>query len=259
MAYDWEVLALRYATTKMPVRELALDADPHDGGLGVLDYFIWVVRGAAGVVVVDTGYLPAEGARRGRTLLRHPTELLAAIGVDAADVRDVVLTHLHYDHAGNLPAFPKARFHVQERDMAFATGRCMCHGRMRRAFFVEDIVEVVRHVYAERVTFHDGDADLLPGVSLHLVGGHSRGLQVVCVKTPSSTVVLASDALHFERLMEQKTVFPIFIDIADVYEGYRIIRSLAGTHGILVPGHDPVVLTRFPRLKADDPDIVVIR
>lgn len=258
MAHDWEVLALRYATTKLPARELALDADPHDGP-GVLDYFLWVIRGAAGVVVVDTGYLPAEGERRGRTLLRHPTALLAAIGVEAAEVRDVVLTHLHYDHAGNLPVFPKARFHVQDRDMAFATGRCMCHGRMRRAFFVEDIVEVVRHVYAERVVFHDGDADLLPGVSLHLVGGHSRGLQVVRIETPAGPVVLASDALHFERLMMENTVFPIFADVADVYEGYRIIRDLAGPNGILVPGHDPVVLTRFPRLKADDPDIVIIR
>jgi glyoxylase-like metal-dependent hydrolase (beta-lactamase superfamily II) len=258
IAEDWEVLALRYATAQLPAQHLALDADPHDAP-GQLDYFIWVIRGPTGVIVVDTGYLPAEGERRGRTLLRHPAALLAAIGIDAAEVRDVVLTHLHYDHAGNLPLFPKARFHLQARDMEFATGRCMCHSRMRRAFFVEDIVEVVRHVYAERVQFHDGDADLLPGVTLHLVGGHSRGLQAVRVETRSRPIVLASDALHLDRLLEEDAVFPIFADIADVYQGYRIIRQLAGPHGILVPGHDPSVLTRFPRLHRDEPDIVVIR
>jgi len=218
-----------------------------------------VIRGPAGLIVVDTGYLPAEGERRGRTLLRHPTVLLAAIGIDAAEVGNVVLTHLHYDHAGNLPIFPKARFHLQDREMAFATGRCMCHRRMRRAFFVEDVVEVVRHVYAERMQFHDGDAEILPGIGLHLVGGHSRGLQVVRIETPSRPVVLASDALHFDRLLRDDAIFPVFADIADVFEGYRIIRRLAGPDGIIVPGHDPNVLTRFPRLSPDEPDIVVIR
>jgi hypothetical protein len=71
--------------------------------------------------------------------------------------------------------------------------------------------------------------------------------------------VLASDALHFDRLLRDDAVFPIFADISDVFEGYRIIRRLAGPAGILVPGHDPAVLTRFPRLLHDDPDIVVIR
>lgn len=249
---------MRYGTALLPAQQLALDADPHDGP-GQIDYFIWVIRGAAGTIIVDTGYLPEEGARRGRTLLHHPAELLAAIGVDAAEVRDVVLTHLHYDHAGNLPVFPRATFHIQDRDMAFATGRCMCFSRMRKTFFVEDIVEVVRHVYAERVEFHDGDAELLPGITLHLVGGHSRGLQVVRVETEQRPVVLASDAVHFERLMLEGAVFPAFADIAGVYEGYRLIKRLAGADGILVPGHDPAVLKRFPRLDKENPDIVVIR
>ena len=49
--------------------------------------------------------------------------MLARLGVDAADVRDVVLTHLHYDHSGHLAAFPRARFWVQDDELAFWTGR----------------------------------------------------------------------------------------------------------------------------------------
>ena len=64
---------------------------------------------------------------------------------DPASIRDVVITHLHYDHAGNLNLFPNARFHLQDREMQFATGRHMCMGCMRGAFDVEDVVIELAH------------------------------------------------------------------------------------------------------------------
>ena len=241
---DWEVIALHYATAIRPAADLVLEADPHEAP-GRIDYFIWVVRGPLGVVVVDTGYLPAEGERRGRSLLRHPVEALASIGIDASEVRDVVLTHLHYDHAGNLAAFPRATFHLQDREMAYGTGRCMCHPRMRAPFHANDVVEAVRMVFAGRVRFHDGDGEILPGLSLHLVGGHSRGLQVVRVARRDGPVVIASDAVHFAAHMQAGKVFPLFADYADVLEGYARLRALAGAGGIILPGHDPSVLTTY--------------
>ncbi|WP_454918857.1 N-acyl homoserine lactonase family protein [Xanthobacter sediminis] len=248
----WEVLALHYATAQRPAQDLALDFDPHDLP-GRIDYFIWVIRNAGRVIVVDTGYLPEEGARRARTLLRHPVAALADIGIDAGAVPEVVLTHLHYDHAGNLPSFPRARFHLQDREMAYGTGRCMCHPRMRKPFFVEDVLEAVRMVFAGRVQFHDGDAEIAPGVSLHLVGGHSRGLQVVRIDHPQRPVVLAVDALHFGAHLPSGNVFPLFADYPDVLEGYRRLRELAGPSGVIVPGHDPAVLRDFPPLSAGVP------
>lgn len=248
----WEVLALHYATAERPAQDLALEFDPHDAP-GRIDYFIWLVRGGDRVIVVDTGYLPEEGARRARRLLRHPVEALAEVGVDAAEVREVVLTHLHYDHAGNLSAFPRATFHLQDREMAYGTGRCMCHPRMRKPFFVDDVIEAVRMVFAGRVRFHDGDAQIAPGVSLHLIGGHSRGLQVVRIARPEGAVVLAADALHFGAHLDAGNVFPMFADYPDVLEGYGKLRELAGPSGIIVPGHDPKVLGDFPPWRADLP------
>src|SRR6267142_1154838 len=80
--------------------------------------------------------------------------------------------HLHYDHAGNLDRFPNARFHLQDREMSYATGRCMCNGMLRHPFSVEHVTTMVRHVYGERVTFHSGDGEIAPGVTVHRVGGH---------------------------------------------------------------------------------------
>ena len=64
-------------------------------------------------------------ARRQRTFLRCPVQSLALLGIEATTVSDVILTHLHYDHVGNFDRFPAARFHLQEREMAYATGRYM--------------------------------------------------------------------------------------------------------------------------------------
>ena len=146
-------------------------------------------------------------------------------------MKDVVLTHLHYDHAGCMDAFPAATFHLQDAEMAFATGRCMCHRVLRMPMEVEDVTNAVRHVFADRVKFHDGTATLAPGVTLHLVGGHSGGLQVVRVATARGFVVLASDAAHYWANIRTRNPFPLVVDVARMAEGWRGLRGVGGRAG----------------------------
>jgi glyoxylase-like metal-dependent hydrolase (beta-lactamase superfamily II) len=122
----------------------------------------------------------------------------------------------------------------------------MCQDCFRGAFEVEDVVGMVREVYAGRVRFHDGDVDLFPGVSLHLIGGHTMGLQVVRVATRRGWVVLASDASHFYANMEQVRPFPIVWSVADMVDGYAKLRRLAESPQHIIPGHDPLVMQRYP-------------
>ena len=219
-------------------------------------YFVWVIRNADRTIVVDTGFDAAEGAKRGRKVDRAPAAALEQIGVAAGSVEQVVVTHLHYDHAGTLGAFPKARFHLQEAEMAYATGPCMCHNFLRYPFTVEHVCDMVRNVYSGRVVFHDGDAEIAPGVTVHKIGGHSRGLQCVRVATATGPVVLASDSSHYYENFEKGKVFPITIDIADVLDGYVRLQALAGSPRRVVPGHDPLVLKRYPALNSQTQGIV---
>ncbi len=137
------------------------------------------------------------GRKRQRTLLRPVAEGLKAVGIEPGSVADVIVSHMHFDHAGNRDLFPRARYHVQEREMAFCTGRCMCHAYLRHAFEADDVSAMIAKLYAGRVVFHDGTGELAPGITLHHVGGHTAGLQVVRVKTRRGWVVLGSDAAHF--------------------------------------------------------------
>jgi hypothetical protein len=116
----------------------------------------------------------------------------------------------------------------------------------RGAYEVEDVVGMVRSVYGGRVRFHDGDAEIAPGVSLHLIGGHTMGLQAVRVATRRGYVVLASDASHFYANMEQARPFPIVYSVGDMVQGYRRLLALADSPGHIIPGHDPLVLERYP-------------
>ena len=241
----YEVYAIKYAQHARRAAENFIGGDPHDGPMP-LDYFVWLVRGGGRELVVDTGFSGAVAARRGREHLRCPTEGLRLLGVDAAEVRDVVITHLHYDHVGNFDLFPAATLHLQDLEMRYATGRHMRHECFRGAFEVEDVVGMLRRVYEGRVQFHDGDAELLPGVSLHLIGGHTLGLQAVRIATRRGAIVLASDASHFYANMEQARPFPIVWSVGDMVEGYRRLRQLAASPAHIIPGHDPLVLERYP-------------
>ena len=241
----YEVYAIKYARHMRRARENFIGGDPHDGPMP-LDYFVWLVRGEKCSLVVDTGFSAAMAKKRGREHLRCPTEGLRLLGVDAAEVSDVVLTHLHYDHVGNFELFPAATLHVQDLEMRYATGRYMCHECFRGAFEVEDVAGMLRRTYEGRVRFHDGESELVPGVSLHLVGGHTMGLQVVRVVTRRGAVVLASDASHFYANMEEKRPFPIVWSVADMVEGYRKLRELAESPEHIIPGHDPLVMERYP-------------
>lgn len=242
----FEITALRYAHlgNRHPGENFIL-ADPHEFASD-LDYFVWVLRRGGRTYLVDTGFAQEAAVRRGRNLLRNPAEALSLIGLDASEIRDVILTHLHYDHAGNLDRFPNARFHLQDRDMSYATGRCMCHPTLRAPFDLPDIVKMVEHVFGGRAVFHEGDAELEPGLTLHRVGGHSAGLQIVRVWTQRGWVVVASDASHLYANFQQRRPFPVVYSIAEMLEGYDTLYRLAESPGHIVPGHDPLVMKLYP-------------
>ncbi|HEX2215561.1 MAG TPA: N-acyl homoserine lactonase family protein [Xanthobacteraceae bacterium] len=245
----YEVYAIKYGHHDRRAAENFIGGDPHDV-LQPLDFFVWAIVGAGRTLLVDTGFDETMACKRQRQITKPVADGLEAVGVKPEAVETIIVSHLHYDHTGNYDLFPRARYHLQDCEMAYATGRCMCHAELKKPFEVEDVVAMVRKVFAGRVTFHDGDAEIAPGVTVHHIGGHSRGLQCVRVNTRRGAVVIASDTSHLYAHMEEGRVFPITYNVGEVLEGYQTLKQLAATPAHIVPGHDPLVLQRYPAARA---------
>lgn len=251
-----EVFALRYATVERRARDTFLVWREEDRPQR-LDFFLWAIRGGGRTLVVDTGFSPYSSQKRNRPYLRRPVDALRAIGVMPEDVSDVILTHLHFDHAGNTDAFPGATFHLQDAEMTFATGRAMSHHLFREHYEVEDIAAVLRLVHAGRVRFHDGTSEIAPGILVHRMVGHTAGVQAVEVATAHGPVVLASDAVHYWANLERENPFPVVMDVEGELSAYGRLEALAGDRARIVPGHDPEVLARFA-LHPTCPDVALL-
>lgn len=244
---NYEVLALRFAHAEGRSAKQNFLMDAHDLPTAMA-FYIWAIRDQDRVIVVDTGFSAASALKRGRDFLYQPAEVLAMAGIDAAQVTDAVMTHLHWDHSGNMGMLPRATFHLQDTEMTYATGRRMGHPFFSGSNQIEDVIAMLRNVYAGRVCFHDGFGTVAPGVTVHHIGGHTDGTQVVRVHTARGWIVLASDAAHYWANLRDRNPFPRVSDIGKTIDGFRLVEEMADSIDHVIPGHDPAVLTRFPRL-----------
>ncbi len=226
-ASNFEVYAVKYATRGAQRGEHFYGHDPHDD-LMPMGYFVWAAVSSDYTVVVDAGFTAEVAARRGRKHLLRPAEGLEALGIDCARVPYVILTHLHYDHVGNLEDFPAATFVVQEEEMAFWTGRFAGKEQFRTLIETDDVLYLVQENFRGRVRFVAGSQEIVPGIEVHRTGGHSAGLQVVRVKTVRGNMVLASDATHFYANIEEDRPYSIVSDLAQMYGAFDLCnRSIA--------------------------------
>lgn len=248
---EYEVHAIQYGRAVRPSSDYFLGTDPHERPTPIF-YYVWLIRNADRCILVDTGFDAQRAQARGREFLRCPTEGLRSLGVDPADIDTVVITHLHYDHAGNLNLFPNARFVLQDEEMRFATGRHIRHSLIQAPFELSDVLDMVMHNFAGRVRFVDGAHDLTEGVRLHHVPGHSMGLQAVTVNTRRGRLCLASDTAHFFDNIDLGSPFRVTTDVAQTLEGHDRVLELAGGYEKLIPGHDPKVAELYPAHHLDD-------
>jgi glyoxylase-like metal-dependent hydrolase (beta-lactamase superfamily II) len=251
----YELYAIRYATRSARRENHFIGGDPHDAPMP-MDYFVWAAIGPDRTFVIDSGFNEAMAQKRGRTFLRCPVESLRLLGVDPDTATDVILTHLHYDHVGNFSKFPAARFHLQEAELHYATGRYMRFADMSHAYEVEEVCGIVRMNYAQRVSFYDSDAQLAPGISIHPTGGHTAGMQFVKVHTRRGWVVLASDASHFYENMDSDRPFTTAFHVGEMHESFERLKR-AAPHSHIIPGHDPIVMQLYPAPRPDLQGIAV--
>jgi glyoxylase-like metal-dependent hydrolase (beta-lactamase superfamily II) len=259
-ARPFEVHAVRYATLAARKSELFYrygaygepDADVE------MSYYFWVLRREGETILIDTGFDPPVGARRGRTCLCAPLEALARLGVEPSSVSTVIVTHFHYDHTGNLDAFPGAELVVPRRELEFWTSPIAA--RLQFASHVEpkEIAYLQEAAAEGRVRVTEGREELLDGVTAIAVGGHSAGQQLTIVSSGGGDIVLASDAVHFYEELELERPFAVVHDLERMYAAYEVLRGLASDGATVIPGHDPEVARRYATAAVESDGISVL-
>lgn len=248
---EYEIYAIRYAVNAGRLRgqNFILEAKPAEPLQ--MDFYFWVIIGGDKPIVIDTGMHSDKAAKHGHTMIMDPVDGLNALGVDPGAVETVVMTHMHYDHTGNAEAFPKARFLLQAEEMAYATGPWMEKPWFRRAYEVDEIGRFVRYLHEGRLELHGRDRRVADGVSVHWVGGHCAGQEVVRVRTARGWVVLASDALHYYEEYERGVPFAVAFNLSDMIAAHDRIRELADSDRHIVPAHDPRVAALYPAARPE--------
>lgn len=257
---EYEVFALRYAyrndnRASSTFYRFELYKEPEKEY--PMDYFFWVVRNKDRTLLVDCGYTRARALERGRTLTASPTDLLARIGVTPDAVDHVVLSHMHWDHIGNVGLFPNATFSLARREFEFWTGPYADRPCLSLALGDEEL-EAIKSLERQGRLFliEDDTHELYPGIRLITSPGHTPGQLVADISTRSGSVVVASDALHYYDEMSLDRPFHVFTELEGMYRTYHLLRSLAARPRTwVIPGHDPLVSSAFTEVSEDCLDL----
>jgi glyoxylase-like metal-dependent hydrolase (beta-lactamase superfamily II) len=214
------------------------------------NWYVWCIRGANETVVVDTGADLALTRRRKKSpLIENPAEVLARLGVEAATVEHVVLTHLHWDHAGGVQLFPQATFYVQEAEYRFWTEDPVA-ARPPFANLTDgkSLAYLAGLEGTGRLVLLRGDREIRSGIECLLAPGHTPGLQAVAVDTARGTAIVGSDSGHVFRNYQEDWPSAFSMDLAACLRSYEKLRARASAPELIFPGHDVLMYDNYPRV-----------
>jgi glyoxylase-like metal-dependent hydrolase (beta-lactamase superfamily II) len=247
---EYRVYAIRYGTlADFPVSSLVAGAD-RSRKMDIA-MMVWLVQGGGHNILVDSGFYRERFLKQWKPVdFVRPSEAIARVGLKPEDVTDIVVTHAHWDHAGGVDLFPKARTWIQKDELEYYAGTAWQSAKTHGGIDADDVLTLVKLNTEGRVGLVDGDAqEILPGITCYTGGKHTYASQFVGVKTVAGTVVLASDNAYLYENLEKHLAISQTLDAASNLRAQDRMKQLAGAPRLIVPGHDPAVMTRFKEVQ----------
>ena len=245
---QYEILAIRYATIPdFAVSGLVAGAEP--GRKLDIAMMVWLVRGNGHNILVDSGFYRDQFFKQWHvTDFVKPSEAVRRAGVNPEDITDVVITHMHWDHADGMDLFPKARIWIQKDELAYYAGEAWQSRRTHGGIDPDDVLAAVKLNVQGNVGLVNGDAqEILPGVTCYTGGKHTYASQFVAVRTAAGIVVLASDNMYLYENLEKHVPIAATLDADSNLRAQDRMKQLAASPRFVIPGHDPAVMTKFPQ------------
>ena len=216
------------------------------------NYYLWCLKSPESTIVVDAGVSPLMAQEKNLGGYVSPAEVLKRIDVNADKVQHVILTHIHWDHAGGLSLFPNATVYVQQDEYQFWMNDPIAKRPPFGFFGVEMLKKDIETIEKEnRLVLVDGDHQLFPGVECLLTPGHSLGLQSVAVNTAKGTAILGSDCAPYFENYKQDWPSNLIIDMVALMRSYDKLKSKVASQELLFPGHDPLMSQHYPEIEKD--------
>jgi len=245
-APHYEVYAVSYGILPgFPVRALVAGAD----STRTLDIqmMVWLLKGPGGhTVLVDAGFYRDKFFKNWTVRdYRRPSDAVAGAGVKPEDVSDLVITHAHWDHMDGVDLFPKAVVWIQREEYEYYHDPAHL---ANSGVDLDDMAALERIKTEGRLRLVEGDGrEIIPGITVYTGGRHTRASQFVTVATSAGTVVVASDnAYLYENLDQLRPIAQTWDSVSNLAAQARM-KQLATRPDLIVPGHDPLVLVRFPK------------
>ncbi|GHE80625.1 MBL fold hydrolase [Amycolatopsis deserti] len=258
----YEILVVRHGELNTRRSHVFLNYEDYGepDGPFTLGYYFWVVRNQSRTVVFDTGFSREAAIRRGRTVLLEPPEALRQLGVEPAADVTVVLSHGHYDHAGNLDYFENAPVLMARAEFEFWRGPGARHHHFASLAEPAELGHLDVLEKSGRLRLTDGEVVVAPGITLAELPGHTPGQVVLLVDTPAGRVLLASDAVHFDEELDRDMPFRHMCDLVDAYGSLDRLRDLrdSGEVCAVIAGHETRVMERYPPLPGTLGEHVVV-
>lgn len=231
----WKITALDTGTTRLDKSMLTYTVD---AGIAIrIPRVMWLLEGST-TMVVDTSV--AVGGRSeefigedfSRTPSQEPENALHDAGVDCKDIELVILTHLHWDHAGNCDLFPDARILVQTRELRYA----IAPGRFfRKSFLAPQSGWGTPPYLFPNLDTVDGEVVIAPGLRVVPTPGHTPGSQSVVVETEHGRFAIAGDAISLYENIERDIPPGFHVDVDAAVDSMDRLRTKADH---FLPGHD---------------------
>ena len=246
----YEVYAVQFGLiTAYPVSSLIVGA-AKDRRVD-LAMMVWAIRDAGGrIVLVDAGFYRQKFIERWKPAWHtRPSDAVAkAFGVTAASVTDIIVSHVHWDHADGADLFPRSRVWIQKEEYEHYVGE---NGAAADRAIDADVAKMLFDLKAAgRVELADGDdKEILPGIRVYTGGKHTWQSQYVGVRTRKGTVILASDNAYLYENLEERIPIAQTLDAASNLQAQARMLRLAASPRLVVPGHDPAVFKRFPMIR----------
>ncbi|HLH37907.1 MAG TPA: N-acyl homoserine lactonase family protein [Bryobacteraceae bacterium] len=245
-APNYEIYAIKYATLKQFPLGGLVEGESRNTRLDI-GMYIFLIKGGGKNILFDCGFYRPQFLRQWKPAdYEIPSAAVERMGLKAADISDVIISHIHWDHADGFDLFPNAKIWIQKEEVEYYAGEAF-NGKKRSAADPDDIVGIVRMNTEGRVGLVPGDAqEFLPGITAYIGGKHTYQSQFITVKTAAGNVVLASDNVYLYMNLEKHKPIAQSLDKESNLRAQDRMKDLAANPKLIVPGHDPAIMNNFP-------------